>query len=80
MWLESSRLIAEQTQKRQMKMLFQKIQDAIAEVAKERQIDVVIADNKDPLPSDATLEQMDVRRFRPRSGRRTCCSPARGPT
>src|SRR3954451_10982631 len=58
-WLESRRLIAEQTQKRQMKMLFEKIQGAIAEVARERQVDVVIADNKDPLPNDATLEQVD---------------------
>jgi len=63
-WLESRRLIAEQTQKRQMKMLFEKIQVAIAEVARERQVDVVIADNKDPLPNDATLEQVDIRALR----------------
>jgi Skp family chaperone for outer membrane proteins len=63
-WVDSRRLIAEQTQKRQMKMLFEKIQDAIAEVAKDRQVDVVIADNKDPLPSDATLEQVDIRALR----------------
>ena len=63
-WLESRRLIAEQTQKRQMKMLFEKIQGAIAEVARDRQVDVVIADNKDPLPSDATLEQVDIRALR----------------
>lgn len=63
-WVDSRRLIAEQTQKRQMKMLFEKIQDAIAEVAKDRQVDVVIADNKDPLPNDATLEQVDIRALR----------------
>ena len=63
-WVESRRLMAEQTQKRQMKMLFEKIQGAIAEVAKQRQIDVVLADNKDPLPTDADLEQVDIRALR----------------
>lgn len=63
-WVDSRRLMAEQTQKRQMKMLFEKIQGAIGEVAKERQVDVVIADNKDPLPSETDLEQVDIRALR----------------
>lgn len=61
-WVEVQRAKAESTQKQKMKALFQKIEDAVGEVAKRDRIDLVIADNRDPLPTN--LEDIDVRAFR----------------
>lgn len=63
-WMEAERAKAEHQQKRQMKQIFEKIQTAIADVAKQDGYDLVLADNKDPLPSDADLEQVDIRALR----------------
>ena len=63
-WVDSQRLIAEQTQKRQMKNLFEKVEAAIAEVAKNKGINLVLADNKEPLPNDQDLETINFQTFR----------------
>ncbi|CAA9402666.1 MAG: hypothetical protein AVDCRST_MAG64-1793 [uncultured Phycisphaerae bacterium] len=61
-WGETERAKAEFKQKRQMKALFDKIQVAIATVAKRDGIDLVIADSSERLPDD--IGQMDMRALR----------------
>ena len=61
-WGETERAKAEFKQKRQMKTLFDKIQVAIATVAKRDGIDLVIADSSERLPDD--IGQMDMRALR----------------
>lgn len=63
-WGESQKMMAEHTQKKQMKALFEKITAAIGEVAKRDGIDVVIANNSEQLPTDQELEGMDIRALR----------------
>ncbi len=61
-WAESEKARAEHNQKRQMKALFAKIEAAVEEVAKRDGIDVVVADQRDPLPDE--LDQLDIRQLR----------------
>jgi hypothetical protein len=61
-WGETERAKAEFKQKRQMKALFDKIQVAIAAVAKRDGIDLVIADSSERLPDD--IGQVDMRALR----------------
>ncbi|HEX8913580.1 MAG TPA: OmpH family outer membrane protein [Humisphaera sp.] len=61
-WAETERLKAEFNQKQQTKVLFDKIQQAIQEVAQRDGIDLVIADSSDRLPDD--LEKVDVNALR----------------
>jgi Skp family chaperone for outer membrane proteins len=64
-WVESQKLMAEHTQKKQMKALFDKIQAAVAEVATKGGYDLVIADsNKDSMPNDQELEQITMQQLR----------------
>ena len=61
-WAETERLKAEFNQKRQTKVLFDKIQQAIQEVAQRDGIDLVVADSSERLPDD--LEKIDVNALR----------------
>lgn len=61
-WVETQKVIAESTQKSKMAALFKKIEQGVAEIAKEDGIDLVIADNRDPLPP--SLDEIDVRTLR----------------
>ena len=61
-WVETQKVIAESTQKSKMTALFKKIEQGVAEIAKEDGIDLVIADNRDPLPPN--LDEIDVRTLR----------------
>ena len=53
--------INEQRQKRQTKMIFEKVQAAVAAVARQHNLDLVIADTKDTLPDGPELEKADIR-------------------
>lgn len=61
-WGEAEKARAEGRQKRQMRSLFDKVQAAIAEVAKEEGIDLVIADQRDPLPED--IDQININQLK----------------
>jgi outer membrane protein len=61
-WVETQKVNAESTEKFKMAALFKKIEQAVAEIAKRDGIDLVIADNRDPLP--ANLDEVDVRTLR----------------
>ncbi len=61
-WLETQKVVAESTQKTKMSALFKKIEQGVAEIAKRDGIDLVIADNRDPLPPN--LDEIDVRTLR----------------
>ena len=61
-WGETERAKAEFKQKRQMKALFDKIQVAIATVAKRDGIDLVIADSSERLPDE--IDTVDLRALR----------------
>lgn len=61
-WGETERAKAEFGQKRQMKLLFDKIQVAIAAVAKRDGVDLVIADSSERLPDE--IDSMDIRAVR----------------
>ena len=61
-WGETQRAVAEFNQKRQMKVLFDKIQVAIAKVAKRDGIDLVIADSSERLPDE--IDAVDLRALR----------------
>jgi Skp family chaperone for outer membrane proteins len=60
-WLETQRVTNDQRQKRQTKRMFEKVQAAVAEIANQQKIDLVIADNKHSLPEGQKLEQTDIR-------------------
>jgi Skp family chaperone for outer membrane proteins len=61
-WGESQRALAQHMRKREMKMLFEKIQAAVAEIARKENIDLVFADSRDPLPDD--LDPIDINQLR----------------
>jgi len=61
-WLETQKVLNESEQKAKMTALFKKVETAVAEIAKEEAIDLVIADNRDPLPAD--LDELDLRTLR----------------
>jgi len=61
-WMETQKVIAESTQKIKMTALFKKIEEGVADIAKRDGIDLVIADNRDPLPPN--LDEIDVRTLR----------------
>ncbi len=44
-----------------MLALFKKIEQGVAEIAKQEQIDLVIADNRDPLPNPDEVELAQLR-------------------
>ena len=58
-WVETQKAIAESTQKHKMKRCSRRSRKRVAEVAKRDGIDLVIADNRDPLPPN--LDEIDVR-------------------
>lgn len=60
-WVKTQAAMNEQRYKRQTKMLFEKVQAAVADVARQQQIDLVIADNDRPLPEGEELEKADIR-------------------
>lgn len=61
-WLETQKVLNESKQKTKMAAMFTKIESAVAEIAKEENLDLVIADNRDPLPDD--LDAIDARTLR----------------
>lgn len=61
-WLETQKVLNESAQKAKMAALFKKVENAVAEIAKEEGIDLVIADNRDPLPDN--LDELDIRTVR----------------
>jgi Skp family chaperone for outer membrane proteins len=61
-WVETQKVLNESAQKTKMIALFKKVETAVAEIAKEEGIDLVMADNRDPLPAD--LDEMDIRTVR----------------
>jgi Skp family chaperone for outer membrane proteins len=61
-WAETERLKAEFNQKKQTKILFDKIQAAVTEVAARDGIDLVLTDSSEPFPDD--LEKIDIRALR----------------
>ena len=52
LWGQRTKLKAERNQKRQMKTLFQRIEQAVQEVAQRDGYDIVIADQRPTLPED----------------------------
>ena len=61
LWGESQKAMAEARQKRQIRQLFEKVQNAVAEVAKNESIDLVLAEQRDPLAAKLdtiSLEQL----------------------
>jgi Skp family chaperone for outer membrane proteins len=63
-WMKTQAMLAEQRQKRQTKMLFEKVLSAVAEVARQQNIDLVIADTKQVLPEGPELDKADIRALR----------------
>lgn len=62
LWGESQKALAEQRQKHQMRQLFDKVQSAVAEVAKNENIDMVMAEQRDPLPDD--LDSISIQQLK----------------
>ena len=60
-WMKTQAIVNDQRQKRQTKIIFEKVQAAVGEVARQRGIDLVIADTKDVLPDGPELEKADIR-------------------
>ncbi len=60
-WIKTQAILNDQRQKRQTKIIFEKVQAAVADVAKQQNIDLVIADTKDVLPDGPELEKADIR-------------------
>jgi Skp family chaperone for outer membrane proteins len=60
-WIKTQAILNDQRQKRQTKIIFEKVQAAVAEVAKQQRIDLVISDTKDVLPDGPELEKADIR-------------------
>ena len=60
-WVKTQAILNDQRQKRQTKAIFEKVQAAVAEVARQHQIDLVIADTKEVLPEGPELEKADIR-------------------
>ncbi|MGF1632255.1 MAG: OmpH family outer membrane protein [Phycisphaerae bacterium] len=65
--LQATRIAAEQTlvrsRKQQFISLYEKIQQTTAEVAREKQIDVVISRMNPPLPEGEQLDQIEVQQL-----------------
>jgi Skp family chaperone for outer membrane proteins len=71
-WLELIKLNLTRQQKSQYKSLFNKIEDATAEVAKAKNIDLVLVDQKLELPTDpSAMEQITVDQLRGMINQRT---------
>jgi Skp family chaperone for outer membrane proteins len=60
-WVKTQAAVNEQRYKRQTKLLYEKVQAAVADVARQQQIDLVIADNNRSLPEGEELEKADLR-------------------
>jgi len=60
-WVKTQAVLNDQRQKRQTKMIFEKVQASVAAVAKQHNIDLVISDTKDGLPDGPELEKADIR-------------------
>ena len=61
-WGKLNQANFQREQKLQMKMLFQRIQDAVAEIAKQKGFDLVLTDQRPDLPDD--IENMTVDQLR----------------
>lgn len=58
-WRETQQALLEDAYKQQVRQLFDKVQSAIAEVAKRENYDIVVADTSERLPD--ALDQVDLR-------------------
>jgi hypothetical protein len=60
-WVKTQAVMNQQRYKRETKLLFEKVQAAVAEVARQQNIDLVIADNNKGLPEGEDFEKADLR-------------------